>query len=117
MTKQSMMMSLALLGLAGCAAIQIPADRLERSAASIRGAEEVGAASVPDAKLLVQLARDQTASAKRMAAAGDERALLVLARAESDAELALVLAREVAVHDDAVKATEDLKALQANGTP
>ena len=36
-----------------------------------------------------------------MAADGDERAVLVLARADSDAELALGLAREAAVHGDA----------------
>jgi hypothetical protein len=109
--------SLAAFSLAGCAAIQIPPDRLERSEASIRGAEEVGALGVPAARLHLQLAKDQTETAKHMAANGDERATLVLARAESDAELALGLAREVAVHSDALKATEDLKAVQARGAP
>ena len=114
---KSLMMSLAVLGGSGCAAIQIPADRLESSESSIRGAEEVGALGVPSAKLHLQLAKDQTETAKRMAADGDERAVLVLARAEADAELALGLARESAVHDDALKATEDLKAVKARGNP
>lgn len=68
--------------LAGCASIQIPPDRLERSQASIRGAEEVGAQSVPAARLHLQLAKDQTENAKTMAAAGDERAVLVMGRVE-----------------------------------
>ena len=108
---------IAALTLAGCAAMPLPVDRLERSEASIRGAEEVGALGVPAAKLHLQLAKDQTETAKKMAADGDERALLVLARAEADAELSLGLAREVAVHTEAVQATEDLKAVQARGTP
>jgi hypothetical protein len=114
---KALMMSVAVLGLVGCTAVQIPADRLERSEASIRGAEEVGASGVPAARLHLQLAKDQTATAKRMAANGEARALLVLARAESDAELALGLAREVAVHGDALRASEDLKAVRDRGNP
>lgn len=109
--------SLAILGLAACTAVQLPADRLEKSEASIRGAEELGAGGVPAAKLHLQLARDQTDTAKKMAANGDQRAPLVLARAESDAELAIGLAREAAVHADALKATEDLKAVRDRGNP
>lgn len=112
-----LMMSFAVAGLVGCAAVRIPADRLERTEASIRGAEEVGALGVPAAKLHLQLARDQTETAKKMAASGDSRAVLVLARAESDSELALALAREVAVHGEAQEASEDLKAVRARGTP
>lgn len=103
--------------LIGCASIQLPAERLERSEASIRGAEEVGASSVPAAKLHLQMAKDQTDTAKRMAADGDERAVLVLARAEADAELALGLAREVTTHADAERAAEALNALNARGNP
>ncbi len=107
----------AVFALSGCASIQIPAERIERTEASTRAAEELGASTVPAAKLHLQLAKDQTETAKRMAADGDERAILVIARAESDAELALVLAREVAVHREALEAAEDLKAVQARGTP
>jgi hypothetical protein len=114
---KKLMISLTVFGLAGCTAVQLPADRLEHSEASMRGAEEVGASGVPAAKLHLQLAKDQTQTAKQMAAAGDKRALLVLARAESDAELAIGLAREVSVHVDAVKATEDLKAVRERGNP
>jgi len=112
-----LMTAVAVVSLAGCAAVQLAPDRLERSEASIRGAEEVGAANVPAAKLHLQLAKDQTVAAKKLAADGDERAPLVLSRAEADAELALVLAREATVHAAAVKATEELQAVQARGTP
>lgn len=114
---KALMMSVAVVGVLGCTAVQIPAERLERSEASIRGAEEVGASGVPTARLHLQLAKDQTATAKQMAANGEKRALLVLARAESDAELALGLAREASVHNDALKAAEDLKAVRERGTP
>ena len=116
MTKK-LFTALAVLALSGCASIQIPPERLERAQASIRGAEELGASTVPAAKLHLQFAKDQTETAKRMAADGDERAVLVMARAESDAELALVLAREVATHREAQQASEDLKTVQARGTP
>jgi len=114
---KELMLSLAVVGLAGCTAVQLPADRLEHSEASIRGAEEVGASGVPAAKLHLQLAKDQTETAKKMAANGEERAVLVLARAESDAELAIGLAREVSVHVDALRAAEDLKTVRERGTP
>jgi len=114
MIKQTAMF-LAVIAVSGCAAFQIPSERLERSEASIRGAEEVGALGVPAARLHLQMARDQTATAKQMAADGDERSVLVLARAESDAELAIGMAREVSVHNEAVRAAEDLKAVHARG--
>lgn len=116
MTRKFLMCA-ALFALAACATVPIPAYQLERSEASIRGAEEVGALNVPEAKLHLQLAKDQTEAAKKMAGAGDDRAVLVMSRAEADAELALGLAREVSVHNDALKAAEDLKAIGARGTP
>jgi len=114
---RTLIASLTALALSGCAAIQIPPERLERAQASIRGAEELGASTVPEAKLHLQYAKDQTETAKRLADSGDERAVLVMARAESDAELALVLAREVQTHRDAMQAAEDLKAVQSRGAP
>jgi hypothetical protein len=114
---KELMISLVVLGLTGCASIQIPADRLKASETSIRGAEEVGALGVPAARLHLQLAKDETETAKKMAANGDKRALLVLARAESDAELALGLAREATAHNAALEATEDLKAIKVRATP
>ncbi|MDP2273981.1 MAG: hypothetical protein Q8N23_35500 [Archangium sp.] len=109
-------LSIAVLALAGCATVQLPADRLQGSEASIRSAEELGASNVPAARLHLQLAKDETLAAKKLAADGDDRAELVLARAEADAELALGLARQVAVHSEALRAEEDLKAVRARPT-
>jgi hypothetical protein len=111
------MTALATLAIAGCAAVTVPPTELASSEASIRGAEEMGANGLPPARLHLQLARDQTEEAKKMAADGDSRAPLVLARAQSDAELALGLAREAKVHAEAVRATEALAALHARANP
>ena len=114
---KTLLMSLAALGIAGCASAPMPAAGLQRSEASIRGAEEMGAQGTPDSRLHLEMAKDQDAKGKKMAAAGDARAVLMLARAESDAELAMGIAREAAVHASALKATEDLKAVRARGNP
>lgn len=114
---RQLMIALATLGVAGCAAVHIPPRQLESSEASIRGAEEMGAQGTPNARLHLLLAREQSDAAKKMAADGDERAVLVLARAESDAELALGLAREASVHAEAVKAAAALAALNAPVNP
>jgi hypothetical protein len=108
-------MFLAIGAVAGCASIAIPADSLEHNQAGIRAAQEVGAASVPAARLHLQMAIDETVSAKRLAERGDNRALVMLACASADAELAVGMAREATVHSDALKAAEDLKALRARG--
>jgi hypothetical protein len=110
-------LSAAFFTVAGCASILIPPETLQSSESAIRGAEEIGAENVPDAKLHLQLARDQTAAAKQLSLNGDERAIVMLARAQSDADLANGLAREAAAHAEAVKAAEDLKAVRARGTP
>ena len=108
-------LSILVLAVGGCASVVIPPDNLEREQASMRAAKEVGADAIPDAKLHLQLAEDETATAKKLAADGDDRANLMLSRAEADAELAVAMAREVSVHSQALAAAEDLKAVQARG--
>ena len=115
--KNAALSALAVLAVSGCAALPLPADKLEHSESSIRGAEEVGANAVPNAKLHLQLAKDQTDTAKAMAARGDKRAVMVLARADADAELSIHLTREAQMHADALKAAEELKALKSRSTP
>jgi len=115
--KKPLLAAVAALTIAGCAAVVIPPAQLASTEASIRGAQEMGAEGLPAAKLHLQLARDQTDAAKKMASSGDRRAVLVLARAESDAELALGLARENSVHVEATKASQDLAAVNARSAP
>ncbi len=93
---------LPVLSLLGCASAPVPAERLASAEAGIRGATEVGAEAVPQAALHLKMARDQVAQAKGLASSGDnDRAALMLTRAEADAELALTLARESAARAEA----------------
>ena len=103
------------LAVSGCATITIPPDRLERSTATIRAAEELGAAHVPEARLHLQFAKEEADAARRLAANGDDRALIVLARSQSDAALALSLAHEAQVRRDALQAVADLQAVEERG--
>jgi hypothetical protein len=86
------------------------AERLANTEKTILSAEAAGAAVFPEARVHLQLAKDQTAAARRLAAEGDDRANQVLSRAEADAELAFGLARESSVHGVALKAAAGLRA-------
>lgn len=84
---------LAALALA-CGGAQLDQGRATDVQAAMRAAEAVGAEQQPKASLELQLAREQLAQAKRLAADGSEaEANLLLERAQVDAELALQLAK------------------------
>ena len=94
----------------GCASAPL---RMEASTAGIRTAEEAGAAKVPQASLYLQLAREEQEAAKKLAANGNkEEAASMLLRAESDAELAMVLSHEDAERAEAQAALERLRQLR-----
>ena len=80
----------------GCATSRPPTDKMESSAASIRGAQEAGANNVPRAALFLQLANEQSAKAKVLIASGGDdnmkAAANLLMRAAADGDLALALA-------------------------
>lgn len=82
--------------LGACGAPQQPTERMESSAASIRGAEQAGAEGVPTAALYLQLANENSAKAKALMASGntdDMRAASgLLMRAAADGDLAVALA-------------------------
>jgi hypothetical protein len=102
---------LATLPLAGaCASTLPPTQRLADAESAMRSAREVGAESLPAARLEVKLADEQIAQAKALMATGDnKRADFILMRARADAELALALAREQSA------AVETQKAAQQSG--
>jgi hypothetical protein len=96
---------LALLG--ACASYPKPEQNLADSMATARGAEEAGAASVPDAKLHLTLAQEEIETAKKLMRDEEfERADYMTMRAAADAELALALAREEAARRDAENAKQ-----------
>jgi len=85
------------IGLAAvaCASAPQPTERLASTQAAVRAAKEVGAKDVPQAQLHAQLAEEQVQQANKLMEQGEnERADLVLRRAQADAELAVALARE-----------------------
>ncbi|HET7504282.1 MAG TPA: hypothetical protein VFK02_24845 [Kofleriaceae bacterium] len=102
----------AALGLGGCGGAQRPDARIATSQGAIRGAEEAGAQSVPQAALHLKLAEEEREHALELVKSGENhRAELLLARAEADAELALALARQAAAAAEAEKADEELQAI------
>ena len=95
---------------AGCANVPL---RTDASTSGIRTAEEAGAAKVPQASLHLQLAKEEQETAKNWAARGDkEKAQSMLMRAESDAELAVVLSHEDAERSEALAAVERVRQLR-----
>jgi hypothetical protein len=121
---------LAVTGAMGCASVQLPGAEIERFDASMRLAKETGAAGpasgqpqtsgglgLSPIKQHLELADCQAAVAREMAARGDGRAVLLLARAQSDADLALALAREATVHALAIQVNQALGAAVPGGSP
>src|SRR4051812_2254256 len=102
--KMKLLFAVTAMSLTGCAASPMPPERNPSTEASIRGAEEAGANGVPAARLHLQMAKDEEDEAQRLLAHGDERARLVVLRSQADAELALGLAREASVHNEAMRA-------------
>lgn len=88
---------IALLALfAGCASYPAPTQRMTSSEAAVRAAQEIGADKVdPRAALQLRLAQEELAAARAAMSRGEnKRADFLLGRANADADLALVLARE-----------------------
>jgi hypothetical protein len=84
-----------------------PNERVARSEAAVRGAQEVGAPNNPQAALHLKLAQEEIDKAKALMADGqNKRADLMLQRAEADAELANLLAKEAKEKKDAEAALE-----------
>jgi hypothetical protein len=95
---------------AGCTRVAL---RTEASTSGIRAAEEVGAARVPQAKLHLQLAKEELAAANGLAGRDKkEEAESMLRRSEADSELAVALSREEAERNSANAAWEDVRQLR-----
>jgi hypothetical protein len=96
-----------------CGSYPPPNERMASAEAGIRGAQEVGAPSVPAAALSVKLAQEEVQKAKQLIQDGDNRkAELMIMRAQADADLALAQARESQAKNDAVQALEQVKAMR-----
>jgi hypothetical protein len=112
MPKPSSWSIAALLVALGCGGAPRPEARIATSQGAIRGAEEAGAQTVPQAALHLKLAEEQREQALELIKSGENhRAELLLARAEADAELALALARAATAAAEAEKTDEELEAI------
>jgi hypothetical protein len=107
--------ALSMIALAGLTAAACggsypqPTERLASTEAAIRSAKELGAQNDPQAQLHVKLADEQLQTAKSLIRDDkNKRADLVLQRASSDAELAVMMTRERAAKTEAEKAHENL---------
>jgi hypothetical protein len=99
--------------LGACASSPVPADRLARSEAAIRGADVVGADKVPAAAVHLRVAKEELAAARNMIKDGDNmRAEYMLLRSEADATVALTYTREAAVRADAEKTLAEVQRLK-----
>jgi hypothetical protein len=108
----SMIASFALVTACG-GSVPVPEAERTKALADIRAAEEVGAGQVPKAALHLKMARDQVASAERLIAdAENEEATLVLARAQSDADVAIALAHEATLRAQAQAMREKIEKLK-----
>jgi hypothetical protein len=109
-SRQAFALGAALVTLAGCGSSPVPVERVASSEAAIRAAQEVGAGQHPQAALHLKLAQEQFEQAKAMINDGkNERAEMVLRRAEADAELAVALARENSTKTEAQKLLEQVQ--------
>jgi hypothetical protein len=101
-------------GLLGCGSgPQLAASRTAAPEAVLRAARQAGAGSVPQAAYHAELARKHIALARQLLADGrPDLAELTLMRAQADADLALVLAREAAVKEAAEQATGEAQELR-----
>ncbi len=99
--------------LSACGSSAVSSQQLADTQAAIRSADELGAQQRPRAALHLALARDQLELAQRLIRDGrSEQANAVLERAESDAELAVTLAREAETRERARRALERVRELE-----
>jgi hypothetical protein len=97
----------------GCASYPAPQQHVADSMAAVRGAQEVGAASQPQAALNLKLAEEELGKAKAlMADEKNEEADFMSMRAKADADLALMLAREEAAKNRAGQSESQVHAVQ-----
>lgn len=102
-------------GLAACATTPVPADKLSRSQASVRSAEEMNAQADPAAAVHLRMAHEQLALAKQLLKEGEhERASSVLLRAEADADAARELARKHAARVEADTAKQNIEQMKSS---
>lgn len=97
-----------------CASTPIPVDKLSRAQGSVKTAHELNAERDPTAALHLRLAQEQLDRARKAIEDGDnDRASYLLMRAESDADVSVNLARQVAAKTEAQQTREMIQRVKA----
>ena len=95
----------------------VPADKLARSEAAVRGAEEIGAERNAIGSRHLQAARASFKEGKQLVMDGEQdRATMMLLRAEADAELAMNVTREATALEDARKTRDEVRTIRMSLT-
>ncbi len=104
----------AFLAVVGCGAADVPSQQLTSAKSAIRGAVEAGAKGVPKGALHLKMARDQVDEAEVLIDKHKEldKAKHLLVKAEADANLAVVLAKEANAVEERADAKRQLKSLE-----
>ena len=112
MTVLTRTLALVTLFTAACSSSHpLPANYAPTEAA-ISAADAVGAQNQPRAALHLKMARDQVVQAQALSQNGKEReASLMLERARTDAEVALMVSRETTARNDAAAAKREVEGL------
>ncbi|HKQ68570.1 MAG TPA: DUF4398 domain-containing protein [Polyangiaceae bacterium] len=104
--------------MAACSSAPPPHERAASSEAAIRAAREVGAEQVPQAALHLKLAQEALEKGKNQIKDGDNaEAAYTLLRAQSDAELALAMARENKTRNEAQQVLDKVRVLRGGERP
>jgi hypothetical protein len=110
--------ALAAATLTACGGAPRPEARMASSEGAIRGAQEAGAQTLPQATLQLKLAEEERAQGLALVHDGrNHRAAYMFARAEADADLATALARTASAQQTAAQATAQVQALAGRTTP
>jgi hypothetical protein len=116
--RSKLSLKMILVGIAAASAVAcggaaVPQETLTAAQASVKGAEVGGANEDPKAQLHLKLANEQIDKAKKLIEDGkNEEAARMIDRAQSDADLALVLAQEAKAMGEAKDADEQLGKLK-----
>jgi hypothetical protein len=106
--------AILLFVITGCGGSSLPPAAVVNAQSSISAAAAVGAEQHPQAALHLKMARDQVKLAQRLRSDGeDERARLVLERADADAEMALMIVHEAEASAIARNAQAEVESLEA----
>jgi len=113
MTRLTTILGCGALALVACSSSHSMPANYAPAQAAIGAADAVGARNEPRAALHLKMARDAVAQAQTLASRGKEHeAQLTLERARTDAELALMVTREVTARREASAAKHEVQGLQ-----